>query len=139
MQVDIDDVRNGKKDDEIVYICSVMLINSDKKRIEKILPTKVLIVSNKEIEDNYNYSLSHFIELNENGIRKFNIIRLNSKISIFTEKQECINFFNKKCDKILKKLEEDKEDLEFAKKEIEKRTNLILEEMKIIKDLKIQE
>lgn len=139
MQVDIDDVRNGKKDDEIVYICSVMLINSDKKRIEKILPTKVLIVSNKEIEDNYNYSLSHFIELNEKEIRKFNIIRLNSKISIFTEKKECINFFNKKCDKILKKLEEDKEDLEFAKKEIEKRTNLILEEMKIIKDLKIQE
>ncbi len=139
MQVDIDDVRNGKKDAEIVYICSVMRINSDKKRIEKILPTKVLIVSNKEIEDNYNYSLSHFIELNEKGIRKFNIIRLNSKISIFTEKQECINFFNKKCDKILKKLEEDKEDLEFAKKEIEKRTNLILEEMKIIKDLKIQE
>lgn len=135
MQIDIKDIVEGQKNGEIVYVCDFRQPDLNKKPIRKVLPTKVLIVSNDETKEKIYYSHCHFVELKADGTRKAKIIKPYDNtgfrsypgvpVAVFTEEQECIDFFNKQCDKVLDELNIKKETIVVSiNREIEEVTNL---------------
>lgn len=119
MQIDIKEITTGKRNGEIVYVCDFRQPDLNKKPIRKVLPTRVLVVSNAEAKETIYYSESHFVELKADGTRKAKIIKpydntgfrgyTGEPVSVFTEEKECVDFFNNQCDKILEELNRKKD------------------------------
>ena len=135
MQIDIKNIVDGQMNGEVVYVCDFRQPDLNKKAIRKVLPTKVLIVSNAETKERINYSESHFVELKADGTRKAKIIKpfdntgfrtyTGEPVAVFTEEQECIDYFNQQCDKVLKQLNIKKMSIiNDIDREIEEVTNL---------------
>jgi len=61
----LEDVRNGKLNGQMVWICDLRYDNYGDKPIRHIRPTKALVRDNKETTKNIYYSESHFVELNK--------------------------------------------------------------------------
>ena len=61
------DIREGKLNGSVVWICDYRHNDYSKKPIRHIRPTQVLVRSNSETRKNIYYSSSHFVGLNKKG------------------------------------------------------------------------
>ena len=69
MKISVKDIRSGKLNGKIVWICHYHRPDMDKKPLRNIPPTKVYICSNDELPKNKTvyYTQSHFRPLLNNG------------------------------------------------------------------------
>jgi hypothetical protein len=110
-------IREGRRVGEIVWVCDYRQPDLSIKPIRHVPPTKVAIVSNDDLPKNKTvyYSKTHFVPVNKKGALLKKVIspvdntgfrsRSGEEINVFENECECINFYRKQCDDIIKRLE----------------------------------
>lgn len=112
--VNIQDIREGKLDGNILYICDLRYNSADNKPIRHIKPTKVIVVSNKETNKRIFYSESHFKKIGKNdkpigspislfdntGYRSY----AGEPVEVFNTLEECESRYNELVDIAVEKL-----------------------------------
>lgn len=118
MKILTEDMRNGKYNGLIVWVTVYNRPDLHKKPLRCIYPTKCLICSNDKLPENHKiyYSDSHFVKLGKNDKPTKNIInpvdntgyryRIGNELHIFTDQNECYDFWNSLLDEYINKLEE---------------------------------
>lgn len=121
MEIDIEEIRNGKRIGDIVWICQYSRPDLDKRPLRNVPPTKVIVVGNVEITSGKKvyYSESHFSPFSKRGERTKKIIPLmdntgyrgfpGNPLYVFTEFHECAEAWNAQiqyCAENLKEREE---------------------------------
>ena len=116
MQILNKEIKNGKYNGQIVWICAYNKEVLNKNHYIKIEPIKCIIISNKSIPINkkLHYSKSHFLSVNDkNEFPKiisidcdFNfLIYQNDDIYTFDNEKECINKWNELINYHIKELD----------------------------------
>lgn len=116
MQIKTEDIRNGGHVGEVVWICHYNRPDLNKKALRNIPPTKVIVVSNKDLPSGKSiyYSENHFSPIGKNGSPTAKIIspvdntgfrsHIGNELFVFTDENECFLTWNSQiqecCDRI---------------------------------------
>jgi hypothetical protein len=120
MKLEIKELREGSHNGKIVWICDYRWTDFYKKENRNIKPTQVLIRSTSDTTKTGYYSSSFFSEIKKDKVANSSIIRLFDNtgyrsyagvaLNVFTEEKECIDFYKKQANIVLKCFEKYKED-----------------------------
>ncbi len=106
MKINCTEVRDGKHDGKIVWICDYRRPDLHKKPLRCVKPTRVLIRANDELPSNKKvyYSNSHFSPLKADGTPYAKVISpvdntgyrslCGNMLYVFDNKEECVNMWN---------------------------------------------
>ena len=101
MKILTSDVRDGKHDGDIVWICHYNQPDLNKKPLRNVKPTRCIVCSNDELPKNkiVYYSSSHFKPLSKNGAKLNQVIspvdntghryHIGNELFVFDSKDEC--------------------------------------------------
>lgn len=119
MQINTKEVREGKHDGRVVWICHYNSRDIYKKPLRKVPPTKTLVVSNDGLwRDSYGftrhdnlcrYNKSHFIPFNKNGKLSTRVVSPidttvagygedGNELYVFDNEEECVKEWNNQLD-----------------------------------------
>ena len=117
MRIETKLIREGRMVGDIVWICDYRQPDLSIKPIRNVPPTKVAIVSNEDLSKNKTvyYSKNHFVPISKKGALLKKVIspvdntgfrsRSGEEVNVFDNENECIAFYRKQCDDIIKRLE----------------------------------
>lgn len=117
MEIPISEVTDGSRNGEVVYVCDYRLNDEiHRKPIRVVPPTKVVVVSNDDVDKNVYYSSSAFKVIGKNGNTTSKIIVPYDNtgyrsypgvpLKVFTDEQECIEHWNSDVDVAIKAISE---------------------------------
>ena len=87
MKIETSEIREGKRNGEIVWICHYNQPDLNKKPLRNLKPTRCIICSNDDLPKNKRvyYSESHFKPLSKHGVKLSTVIspvdNINKKAS----------------------------------------------------------
>ena len=111
MQIPTIDVREGKHDDQIVWVCHYSRPDMNKKALRAVQPTRVMVVCNDSLPKGKTiyYSDSHFRALSAKNKIGSQIIspvdntgyrsHIGNELFVFDDEKSCIAEWNKQLDK----------------------------------------
>lgn len=109
MEIDIDEIRNGRYDGRDVYICDYRQ-EIGKKPLRNVPPTKVLVVPSSESKKTVYYSNSFFKPYGKKGLLSKEIMPFDNTgfrsftgnpVYVFDNEQECIDKWNTLLDEFI--------------------------------------
>jgi len=132
MRIPIEEVKDGRRDGEIVWVCDYRIPDLNKKAIRAVHPTRTVILNESETSSNIYYSKSYFAPLDSKGKAKRTVISPADNtayrsypgipLHVFTTEEECNDCYNEQCNVIIaaidKKLASIVDELETQKQEI---------------------
>ena len=119
MKLETKEIADGIHNGKTVWICDYRWTDFDKKEDRNVKPTQVLIRSTEETTKRVNYSHSFFSEIKKDKVSNSSLIKLFDNtgyrwytgvaLNVFTEEEECRDFYKKQANIILKSFEKYKE------------------------------
>jgi len=106
MQISTKEMREGKHDNKIVWICDYNQPDFHKKPLRKVTPSKCIIISNEKLPSNktIHYSTSHFLVLKKNDQPSKKVLSpvdntgwrgyCGNELYIFDNKKDCTEKWN---------------------------------------------
>ena len=134
MKIETSDIRNGKHDGDIVWICHYNQPDLNKKPLRNIKPTRCIVCSNEELPKNKTiyYSNSHFKPISKHGAKLSQVIspvdntgyrcHIGNELFVFDNKDECEEEYRKQVMEVValidKRIESAVSDLQNKKSEL---------------------
>lgn len=119
MKLETKEIADGLHLDKIVWICDYRWKDFDIKQTRNIKPTKALIRPSSESNSTIYYSDCFFSEIKNEKVVKSSLIKLFDNIgfrsysgvplNVFTEENECREYYKKQAHEVLKAFEAYKE------------------------------
>lgn len=118
MKILTSDVRNGKHDGDIVWICHYNQPDLNKKPLRNVKPTMCIVCSNEELPKNKKvyYSNSHFKPISKHGSKLSQVIspvdntgyrsHIGNELFVFDSESDCKEEYIKQVMEVVKLIDE---------------------------------